>query len=122
MRRSRGNVESEMVRAGSTLRRAFTDAKRQAHSAWPQNLNAVDESQLGQMAPADVIVLDESPSIRRHVASVFYAIVACPACGALGLITPQQYFGMIPVICPSDRCSCHFRIHERSRLAYLPVN
>jgi len=107
---------------GSTVRLGLRGAKRQPDAPRPESLNGVDEDQLGQMAPGDVIVLDHSPGLRRHVASIFYAIVACPACGMPGLITPQQYSGMIPVICPSDRCSCHFRIHERSGLVYLPVN
>jgi hypothetical protein len=50
----------------------------------------IDEDQLGQMAPADVIVLDHSPSLRKHLAAVFCAIVGCPACGRPGLITAQQ--------------------------------
>ncbi len=118
MRRSRGDL-SDAVGASSAARRGQVRAKQ---SVRPETLNAVDEDQLGQMAPGDVIVLDHSPSLRRHVASLFYAIVACPACGIPGLITAQQYFGAIPVICPSDRCSCHFRINQCSGLAYLPVN
>ena len=108
-----------MVRAGSFVQRGTAGATQ---SVWPDSLNMVDEDQLGQMAPADVIVLDHSPSLRKRVASVFYAIVSCPACGVPGLITAQQYFGVVSVICPSDRCSCHFRIHQCSALAYLPVN
>jgi hypothetical protein len=111
-----------MTRAGSTMRRDLIGKKRQPDSAWPKTLNGVDEDQLGQMAPGDFIVLDHSPGLRRHVASIFYAIVACPACGMPGLITAQQYFGVVPVICPSDRCSCQFRIHECGGLVYLPVN
>lgn len=119
MRRSRGDLRSDMVRAGSAVQHATAGEKQ---SVWPDTLNIIDEGQLGQMAPADVIVLDHSPSLRKRVASVFYAIVGCPACGMPGLITAQQYFGVVPVICPSDRCSCHFRIHQCSALAYLPVN
>ena len=122
MRRGRADVGNEIVRQGSTPRRSLTGGKLQTGSVWPQSLNAVDEDQLGQMAPGDVIVLDQSPSIRKHVAAIFYAIVACPACAAPGLITAQQHFGVIPVICPSDHCSCQFRIDECLRLAYLPVN
>lgn len=117
MRRDRGDVRNEMVGAGSTTRGSLLGAKRK-----PECLNDVGEEQLGQMVPGDVIVLDRSPALRRHVASIFCAIVACPACGMPGLITAQQYFGVVPVICPSDRCSCHFRIQERSGLVYLPVN
>ena len=119
MRRSRGDLSNAMVRAGSSVQRGTASAKQ---SVWPDTLNMVDEDRLGQIAPADVIMLDHSPSLRKHVASVFYAIVGRPACGMPGLITAQQYYGVVPVICPSDRCSCHFRIHQCSTLAYLPVN
>jgi hypothetical protein len=111
-----------MIRAGSTPRCGLVGMRSQPACAWPESLNGVDEDRLGQMAPGDLIILDHSPGLRRHVASIFYAIVACPACGMPGLITVQQYCGVTPVICPSDQCSCHFRIHERNELVYLPVN
>jgi hypothetical protein len=111
-----------MIRGGSTARCRLVGASAQPDSAWPESLNGVDEDQLGQMAPGDIIVLDHSPGLRRHVASTFNAIVACPACGMPGLITRQQHSGAIPVICPSDQCSCHFRIREGGELMYLPVN
>ena len=119
MSRSRGDLNSDMVRARAAARRETASGRQ---SVWPDSLNMVDEDQLGQIAPADVIVLDHSPSLRKHVDSIFYAIVGCPACGMPGLITAQQYYGVVPVICPSDRCSCHYRIHYCSTLAYLPVN
>jgi hypothetical protein len=52
------------------------DAKCLAHSAWAETLNGVDEDQLGQMAPGDVIVLDHSPGLRRHVAEIGIALDA----------------------------------------------
>ena len=111
-----------MIRGGSTACCRPMGVSGQPDSPWPECLNGVDENRLGQMAPGDIIVLDHSPGLRRHVAATFYAIVACPACGVPGLITVQQYCGAVPVICPSDHCSCHFRIREGSALVYLPVN
>jgi hypothetical protein len=74
------------------------------------------------MDPADIILLEEADSLRAAVESVFFAVLACPACGTLGLITLSQYLGTDPVICRSNRCSCRFRIDNKSRLIYLPVN
>lgn len=74
------------------------------------------------MAPGDVIFLDETESLRTAVESIFFAVLACPACGTLGLITSAQYGGALPVSCGSNQCSCRFRIDEGSRFIYLPVN
>jgi hypothetical protein len=122
MSRTRRDAKSEVIREGSTASCRLLSVSGRPDSAWPESLNGVDEGQLGQMSAGDVIVLDHSPGLRRHVASTFYAIVACPACSVPGLITPQQYSGVTPVICPSDHCSCHFRIREGGELVYLPVN
>ena len=122
MRRNRRDTSSVATGEDSSAHFRLHHEQRQPNSGRPESLNEVDENQLGQMKPGDVIVLDHSPGLRRHVASMFYAIVACPACAMPGLITPQQYFGLVPVICPSDRCSCHFRIHDGGGLVYLQVN
>jgi hypothetical protein len=74
------------------------------------------------MAPGDVIFLDETESLKTAVESIFFAVLACPACGALGLITSAQYVGAAPVTCVSNQCSCRFRIDDGSRVVYLPVN
>jgi len=91
-------------------------------NAPPLNLHHVGEDWLTSMQPADVITLEESETLRHSVDSVFFAVLACPQCGTLSLITSQQYFGIIPVICGSKFCSCRFRIEDQSLLVYLPVN
>ena len=73
------------------------------------------------MEPGDVIALDRAPTLRARTASIFAAVIACPACGQTGLLTTSQYFGVNPVICASEDCSCRFRIYDRSLLVYLPV-
>lgn len=111
--RGRGRSRRSELRSGS--------ARRQS-SSQPLRLHHVDELSLATMDPADIILLEEAESLRAAVESVFFAVLACPACGTLGLITLSQYLGTDPVICGSNRCSCRFRIDNKSRLIYLPVN
>jgi hypothetical protein len=88
----------------------------------PHTLHHVGEEWLTSMQPADVIALEESETLRHSVDSVFFAVLACPQCSTLSLITSQQYYGIIPVLCGSRFCSCRFRIEDQSQLVYLPVN
>ena len=90
--------------------------------ARPLTLHPVGEDWLTSMQPADVITLEGSERLRRSVDPAFFAVLACPKCGTLGLITSQQYFGIIPVICGSRLCPCRFRIEDERQLVYLPVN
>lgn len=86
------------------------------------NLRHVEEDSLATMDPGDIIVFDDTASLKSQVESIFFAVLACPLCGILGLITSLQYFGAVPVMCGSDRCSCRFRIDDETRLVYLPVS
>lgn len=88
----------------------------------PSLLNNVGEDSLLLMYPGDIILLDESASLRPLVEEAFFAVLSCPGCGTPGLVTLPQFSGIEPVICGSDNCSCRFRIIEKSRLEYLPVN
>jgi hypothetical protein len=88
----------------------------------PVRLHHVDELALGTMAPADIILFSQARSLRSAVESVFFAILACPVCGTLGLVTASQYSGKEPVICGSKHCASSFRIDNKTRLVYLPVN
>jgi len=74
------------------------------------------------MDPGDIILLEDTSDLRAQVDSGFYAILSCPQCGHLDLITQAQYAGAISVLCGRQACSCHFKIHEKNRLAYLPLN
>jgi hypothetical protein len=87
-----------------------------------ETLRQVDECSLSDMRPGDMILLDAAPLLKSEVETGFFAVLACPACGTLGLITPLQYSGNDPVICCSDQCSCRFRVIDKSRLHFLPIN
>ena len=88
----------------------------------PLTLHHVEECGLTSMGPADVMTLESSEWLRLSVDLIFFAVLACPKCGTPSLITSQQYFGFIPVICRSRLCPCRFRIENESQLVYLPVN
>ena len=88
----------------------------------PASLHHVFDDSPNDLNPGDIIILDHSQSLRAQVESDFFAVLACPGCGVLDLLTPAQYFGVVSVICGSDSCSCSFRIEGESRIVYLPVN
>jgi hypothetical protein len=50
----------------------------------------------------------------------YWAVLACPDCGTLGLITRRQISGLIPIICGSDKCSAQFFLHEGQVMARQP--
>ncbi|MGH9432252.1 MAG: hypothetical protein ACRD3T_11995, partial [Terriglobia bacterium] len=88
----------------------------------PGQLRYVREDAVAEMDPGDIILLEDTTGLRAQVDSGFYAILACPQCGHLDLITQAQYGGAVSVLCGHHDCSCHFKIHEKTRLAYLPIN
>ena len=63
-----------------------------------------------QMGPGSVFVLDNAGEVGEPE-DPYWAILACPECAALGLITRKQVAGLVPVICGSDTCSAHFFIN-----------
>ncbi len=97
-------------------------ARERQETSPAESLHHVFEDSVSGLSPGDIIVLDGSECLRSQVESDFFAVLACPQCGTLDLITPSQYFGGVPVICGSNLCSCRFRIDDESRLVYLPVN
>jgi len=68
-------------------------------SLFPRSLHHVFDESIQFMSAGDIIVLDESERLRSQVDADFFAVLACPACGARDLITAAQYFGAVPVIC-----------------------
>jgi len=38
----------------------------------------------------------------------YWAVLSCPSCGTLGLITRKQMAGLLPTICGSAVCSAQF--------------
>ena len=64
-----------------------------------------------QMQPGTMFVLENAGQIGEKE-DPYWAVLACPSCGTLGLITRKQIAGVFPVICGSDNCSAQFFLKE----------
>lgn len=86
-----------------------------------RDLHHVEDGSFLAMHHGDIFILDGMEDLAESIDPAFFAVLACPQCGTKGLITSSQYYGVTPVVCGSETCSCRFRIEDQSRLAYLPV-
>jgi hypothetical protein len=64
-----------------------------------------------QMLPGTIFVLENAGNVGEQE-DPYWAVLSCPNCGTLGLITRKQLGGFLPVICGSDHCSAQFFIHD----------
>ena len=122
MRHHRVSPKSERSTHDEALRMYALTREAGPTQAQPESLHHVLDQPIGGLEPGDVVVLGEFEELRQEADSDFYAVIACPRCGALDLITSAQYFGGVPVICGSHQCSCSFRIEDEARIVYLPLN
>ena len=72
-------------------------------------LNIVTEWLPEQMEPGSIFVLENAGEVGDQD-DPYWAVLACPECGTLGLITRKQMRGLLPVICGSNNCSAQFFI------------
>ena len=99
-----------------------TPGAREQKLSPPESLHHIFDESVKHLAAGDIILLNESPTLKSQVEADFFAVLACPRCGILDFVTASQYFGATAVICGSNSCSCSFRIEDESRIVYLPVN
>jgi hypothetical protein len=64
-----------------------------------------------QMRPGTVFLLENAGDTGERD-DPYWAVLACPDCGTLGLITRRQLGGLIAVICGSETCSAHFFLRD----------
>jgi hypothetical protein len=62
-----------------------------------------------QMAPGTLFVLETATG---EATNPYLAVLSCPSCGALGLITRRQYKGTEAMICGGERCSAEYFLRE----------
>lgn len=72
-------------------------------------INFLNEWIPEQMGPGSVFVLENAGEIGEKD-DPYWAVLACPSCATLGLITRKQIAGLVPVICGSETCSAQFFI------------
>jgi hypothetical protein len=60
--------------------------------------------------PGTLFLLEQEEGWRM---SPYRAVLACPGCGTLGLLTQAQYSGHQPVLCLAERCCAEYMLHNR---------
>ena len=69
-----------------------------------------------QMQPGTIFVLENAGEVGEKE-DPYWAVLSCPSCGMLGLITRRQINGLIPVICGSEHARRSSSFAKRSRSA-----
>ena len=72
-----------------------------------------------QMEPGTIFVLENAGDIGEKE-DPYWAVLACPNCGQLGLITRKQVAGLLPVICGSATCPAQFFIRDEQIVPRKP--
>ena len=62
-----------------------------------------------RMDPGTIFVLQNQAKL-GNAQNPYIAVMSCPRCGTLGLITQRQINGRDPMICGGDVCSAEYRI------------
>ena len=62
-----------------------------------------------RMDPGTVFVLETQAKL-GHAQNPFVAVMSCPRCGTLGLITRRQLYAGETMICGGDVCSAEYQL------------
>ena len=62
-----------------------------------------------RMDPGTIFVLENQNKLGQ-AQNPYVAVMSCPKCGTLGLITRRQLYGGDPMICGGDVCSAEYRL------------
>ncbi len=82
-------------------------------------LNILNEWIPEQMQPGTLFVLENAGEVGEKE-DPFWAVLACPSCGTLGLVTRKQVAGLLPVICGSNECSAQFFLRDDAIIPRKP--
>ena len=70
-----------------------------------------------QMQPGTLFLLEHGELGKPE--NPYWAVLACPSCGSLGLITRQQCAGLEAMICGGESCSAEYFL-EDGHIRYRP--
>ena len=62
-----------------------------------------------RMDPGTIFVLENQAKLGQ-AQNPYVAVMSCPRCGTLGLITRRQLYGGETMICGGDVCSAEYRL------------
>jgi hypothetical protein len=82
-------------------------------------LTLLDEWIPEQMEPGTLFLLEQAGDLGK-ADNPYWAVLACPRCGSLGLITRQQCAGLESMICGADICSAEYYLVEKTIRFRLP--
>ena len=82
-------------------------------------LDVLNEWMPEHMVPCAMFVLENAGEVGEPD-DPYWAVLSCPACGTLGLITRRQVAGLIPVICGSAECSAQFFLRDHQVVVRKP--
>jgi len=80
-------------------------------AAMVEELNFLSEWIPEQMQPGTVFVLENAGEMGDSQ-DPYWAVLSCPSCGTLGLITRRQAAGLLAVLCGSNQCPAQFFIKD----------
>jgi len=66
-----------------------------------------------RMDPGTIFVLENQARLGVEQ-NPYIAVMSCPRCGTMGLITRHQLCGGEPMICGGDFCSAEYRLDGES--------
>jgi hypothetical protein len=72
-----------------------------------------------RMDPGTVFVLENQTKMGQE-GNPFVAVMSCPRCGTMGLITRRQLFAGDSMICGGDVCSAEYKL-DGENICYRPV-
>lgn len=82
-------------------------------------LDIINEWIPEHMVPGSIFVLENAGECGESE-DPYWAVLACPSCGTLGLITRRQVAGVLPVICGSNKCSAQFFLRDNEIIPRKP--
>jgi hypothetical protein len=72
-----------------------------------------------QMGPGSIFVLENAGDMGDTM-DPYWAVLGCPECGTLGLVTRKQVVGLLPILCGSESCSAQFFLKEEEIVVRRP--
>jgi len=72
-----------------------------------------------KMDPGTVFMLENQNKLGQ-AQNPYVAVMSCPRCGTMGLITRRQLFGGETMICGGDFCSAEYRL-EGETICFRPM-
>ena len=72
-----------------------------------------------RMDPGTIFVLENRTRL-GHARNPYVAVMSCPRCATLGLITRSQLRGAETMICGGEACSAEYRL-DGENICFRPV-